>query len=216
MSIDYWRWLDMPVEIEKKFLISRETAIQLKENYPYEMIGIIQWYIDGAKEQLKSERIRLILEKDGTQSWIMGKKECINGDLVHRKEEESQIKKDDITFERLGQFPFIIKTRSVFNSPFKAEIVLDRLLDNPYVVYDVDHLLEVELENSQEDVDRSVDDVLNYFHLNDLNDISTNFDYTNNAIALRSKKLKEINAKDMAVLIDILEKEIRSDDFEYR
>lgn len=104
----------MAIEIEKKFLISEEKAKILKENHQYQMIGIIQWYIDGAKEIHKSERIRLIIDKKGRQQWIKGKKECINGNLVQRKEEETQLTNNSIEFEKLKHCPFIIKTRSIF------------------------------------------------------------------------------------------------------
>src|SRR6056297_1799300 len=125
----------MAVEIEKKFLISEQKAKNLKEHYENQMIGIVQWYIDGAKEIHKSERIRLIIDKEGKQSWIKGKKECINGDLIQRNEEETPLQKNSFTFEQLKKFPFIIKTRSIFNSPFKVEIVLDKLLENPFLSY---------------------------------------------------------------------------------
>src|SRR6056297_779727 len=199
----------MAVEIEKKFLISEEKAKNLKENQQYHMIGIVQWYIDGAKETHTSERIRLMMDKNGKQQWIKGKKECINGNLIQRKEDETQINNHSIEFEKLKHFPFIIKTRSIFNSPFQAEIVLDRLLDNPFLSYDVNNILEVELKNNQTDVDRIVDDVLSYFNLKNLNDISRNFDYTNNAIAFRSKKKSELELMELSNLISILKKELR-------
>ena len=205
----------MALEIEKKYLISEKTAKNLKENHLYQMIGIIQWYIDGAKEIQKSERIRLIIDKEGHQSWIKGKKECINGDLVHRNEEETQLNQNSIEFEKLKDFPFIIKTRSLFNSPFQVEVALDKLLDNPFLSYDVINILEVELKNNQNDVDTVVDKVLEYFGLTNVKDISKNFDYTNNAIAFRSRKKNNFEQIKLTNLISILKNELRSDEIEH-
>src|SRR6056297_1298184 len=41
---------EMGEEIEKKFVISAEKVNQLRKNRQHKMMGIIQWYIDGAKK----------------------------------------------------------------------------------------------------------------------------------------------------------------------
>jgi hypothetical protein len=69
----------MAEEIEKKFQLSAKVATNLKKHSNYPIIGIIQWYIDGAKDPMKSERIRMILSKDGSQQWIMGKRSVLTG-----------------------------------------------------------------------------------------------------------------------------------------
>ncbi len=199
----------MAEEIEKKFILSAKEAKNLKNNFNYSIIGIIQWYLDGANDPLRSERIRMILSKDGTQQWILGKKECINGNLIRRIEEEKVMKESTIRFDDFSHYPFIIKTRTILNTPIEAEVVLDKLLKNPYLSYDVEQLLEVELEDETDNIDSIVQKVFSYFGLNGLKDVSTDFDYTNQSIAFRAKKWnKEIK---FPVLLDILKKEMRSD-----
>jgi len=152
----------MSLEIEKKFLVSQRQAIWLKNQYPHQQIGIIQWYIDGANNTNKSERIRLILDKQEKQVWIKGKKECIDQNLIYRREEETQIENTSIRMDELRNFPFIIKLRSIFELPFQAEVVLDCFLDNPYCIYDVDYLMEIELKNNKAPLDETVDTVLRF------------------------------------------------------
>ncbi|MEA1885206.1 MAG: hypothetical protein U9N62_11930 [Thermotogota bacterium] len=199
----------MAVEVEKKFILSAREAKNLKNNFNYSIIGIIQWYLDGAKDPLRSERIRMILSKDGTQQWISGKKECINGNLIRRIEKEKIMEESTIRFDDFSHYPFIIKTRTILNTPFKVEVVLDKLLKNPYLSYDVEQLLEIELEDETDNIDWIVQKVFSYFDLNGLKDVSSDFDYTNQIIAFRAKKRsKEIK---FTVLLDILKKEMRSD-----
>jgi len=177
----------MAEEIEKKFQLSAKVATNLKKHSNYSIIGIIQWYIDGAKDPMKSERIRMILSKDGSQQWIMGKKECINGDLIHRKENEAMIEESTIRMETLYQYPFIIKSRTILNTPFKAEVILDKFLENPYLSYDVKRLMEIELKDETDDIDEIVQQVFSHFNMEHLKDVSTDFVYTNQAIAFRSQ-----------------------------
>jgi hypothetical protein len=199
----------MAEEIEKKFQLSAKVATNLKKHSNYSIIGIIQWYIDGAKDPMKSERIRMILSKDGSQQWIMGKKECINGDLIHRKENEAMIEESTIRMETLYQYPFIIKSRTILNTPFKAEVILDKFLENPYLSYDVERLMEIELKDETDDIDEIVQQVFSHFNMEHLKDVSTDFVYTNQAIAFRAKKKN--NDIEFPVLLDILKKEIRGD-----
>ncbi len=199
----------MAVEIEKKFILSAKETTKLKNNSNYSVIGIIQWYLDGAKDQMRTERIRMILSKDGNQKWILGKKECINGNLIHRAEEETIIEASTVRLNTLGKYPFIIKTRTILNTPFEAEVVLDRLINNPYLSYDTQHLFEIELKNEADDIDQIVQQVLSYFKIEELKDVSTDFNYTNQALAIRAKKK---NTKfEYPILLDILKKEMRSD-----
>ena len=199
----------MAVEIEKKFILSAKETTKLKNNSNYSVIGIIQWYLDGAKDQMRTERIRMILSKDGNQKWILGKKECINGNLIHRAEEETIIEASTVRLNTLGKYPFIIKTRTILNTPFEAEVVLDRLINNPYLSYDTQHLFEIELKNETDDIDQIVQQVLSYFKIEELKDVSTDFNYTNQALAIRAKKK---NTKfEYPILLDILKKEMRSD-----
>ena len=199
----------MAVEIEKKFILSAKETTKLKNNSNYSVIGIIQWYLDGAKDQMRTERIRMILSKDGNQKWILGKKECINGNLIHRAEEENIIEASTVRLNTLGKYQFIIKTRTILNTPFEAEVVLDRLINNPYLSYDTQHLFEIELKNEADDIDQIVQQVLSYFKIEELKDVSTDFNYTNQALAIRAKKK---NTKfEYPILLDILKKEMRSD-----
>lgn len=199
----------MAVEVEKKFLISPKELTRIKKESYDSIIGIIQWYVDGAQDNMKSERIRMILSQNGSQKWIMGKKECINGNLIRRNESEIRMEKSTIRLDELSGYPFIIKTRTILNTPFKAEVVLDKFLENPYLSYDIKQLMEIELEDETDDIDRMVQLVFSYLGIDGLKDVSTNFDYTNQAIASRAKKNKKKN--EFPVLLDILKKEIRSD-----
>lgn len=204
-------WDEMTEEIEKKYLIPKEKVSKLKNDWPNKTIGIIQWYIDGAKDHFKSKRIRMVLTKDGKQQWILGKKEIIDGNLIHRIEEETKVNESPIHYEALKQFPFIIKSRSILSSPFHVEVVLDKLLENPYLSYDVEHILEVELKDNEDDLDRIIHEVFDYFKLDKLEDVSKDFNYSNHAIALRAKKKNNEKGKEFTTLLKILEKEIRSD-----
>ncbi len=204
----------MSVEIEKKFLISHNEAMWLTENFPHHTIGIIQWYLDGVRDIQKSERIRLILNKDGNKIWIKGKKECIDQNLIYRREEETPLDNDSIPIDELRDFPFIIKLRSVFELPFQAEVVLDHFLDNPYCVYDVRDLLEIELKNNEVPLEKTVDQILCFLKLHDLKDVSENFNYANHTIALRSMYINGMKTNDVVVLTDFLRKEMRGDSVE--
>lgn len=204
----------MSVEIEKKFLISQNEATWLKKHFHHQTIGIIQWYLDGARYFHKSERIRLILNKDGNEIWIKGKKECIDQNLIYRREEETQIENASIQMDELRILPFIIKLRSVFELPFHAEVVLDHFLDNPYCVYDVNDLLEIELTNNEAPLDETVAAILKFLALHDLNDVSTNFNYANHAIALRSLCVNDTKKNDIVFLTELLKKELRGDNLE--
>jgi len=199
----------MAVEIEKKFIMSSKETTKLKKISKYSVIGIIQWYLDGAKDKMKTERIRMILSEHGNQKWILGKKECINGNLIHRAEEETTIEASTVRLDTLGKYPFIIKTRTILNTPFEAEVILDKLIKNPYLSFDIKYLFEIELKNEADDIDLIVQQVLSYFKIDELKDVSTDFNYTNQAIAFRAtKKNKKI---EYPVLLEILKKEMRSD-----
>ena len=199
----------MAEEVEKKFLISAKERAKLTDHSKKTVIGIIQWYIDGGKDAMKSERIRMILTQDGNQRWILGKKECINGDLIRRREDETTLEPSAIQVDTLSRFPFIIKSRTIFKTPFQAEVVLDKLLANPYQSYDTQQLLEIELEDETDDIDKVVQQVLSFFNMEGVKDVSKDVHYTNQAIAFRAKK----NNQQMSfpVLLNILKKEIRSD-----
>jgi hypothetical protein len=199
----------LAVEIEKKFIISERESNKLKIKSYDSIIGIIQWYVDGAGDNMKSERIRMILSEDGSQKWIMGKKECINGDLIHRKESETQIEPSTIRLDDLTKYPFIIKTRRILNSPFNAEVVLDRLLRNPYLSYDIERLMEIELTDETDDIDKIANEVISYYNLEIQKDVSADFRYTNQAIAFRATKKN--NDMEFQLLLNLLKKEIRSE-----
>lgn len=200
----------MMLEVEKKYLIDSDSIHEMKKTFSYTQVGIVQWYFDKSERTLTSSRIRCLVNSSGSQTWICGTKSCIDGNLVLREENERQVDGLTINMEKLKNLPFVIKTRTIFEANPKAEVVIDELIANPYVQYDVKCLLEIELKNvSGEDYDRSFCNVIKFYGLEDLKDVSDDFRYTNNAIALRAFREHRTDDSNIVELIELLKKTMR-------
>ncbi len=200
----------MMLEVEKKYLIGSKDINLMKRAFAFTQVGIVQWYFDKSEKTLKSSRIRCLINHDGTEKWICGTKSCIDGNLVLREENESLVDKSEINTEELKKLPFVIKTRAIFEENPNAEVVVDEFIVNPYVKYDVDSLLEIELKNTkQEEFDKCFSDVINFYGIQALEDVSDDFKYTNNAIALRAIREGKTAESDVVKLIELVKDTMR-------
>jgi CYTH domain-containing protein len=175
----------MSVEIEKKYLVDKSLLNFLKNNHQHEVVGIAQWYIDNAEDKFSSKRIRLIISSNGYEKWILGTKKCLNNSLIFREEIEKEIKFENENII-LKNFPFILKMRYLFKEYSGAELVVDEFPENPFISYDLKYLMEIEIDESFSDYQKTFNDVYDYYKIKDAEDISENFKFTNHAIAKRS------------------------------
>ena len=184
--------IKISVEIEKKYRIDKNELDFLKNNYRYEIIGIAQWYIDNAEDKLSSKRIRLLISSNGCEKWILGTKRCLNNSLTFREEIEKEIKIENKKII-LEKFPFILKIRYLIKEYSGTELVVDEFPENPFISYDLKYLMEIEIDESFRDHQKTFMDVYNHYKIKDAEDISEDFDFTNHAIAKRAfHKTKKI------------------------
>jgi CYTH domain-containing protein len=186
----------MPIEIEKKYLIGKSSLEYLRKNFDHEITGIAQWYSDKGLKNYESTRIRLIVYPDGKEKWIAGNKKSINNSLIFREENESEIKLGS-KVKALKDFPYVLKLRYTFHNYQGAELVVDEFPDNPFVMFDIRYLMEIELSAAFGDPLKTFDDVYNFFNIPEAQDVSEDLSYTNHAIARRStyKSFCQIDSK---------------------
>jgi len=177
----------MAVEIERKFIIDQTKSEELKCQYKNDIIGIIQWYTDGGSTVRKTERIRLIISKEG-YTWIRGRKETTGESLVTRNEMESPIDKNDLPEpDYLRKFPFVAKIRRVFNQVESVEMVLDLYVQTLSYPFDVDRLLEIEIKDERSKSEELFRKTIDFFALDGrIREVSEEPGYTNQSIARRA------------------------------
>jgi hypothetical protein len=122
----------MSNEKEYKYLLNDKTFEKIKKEKSYEMIGIIQWYLDDKEDK----RYRLTLKKLPTgyfQEWTYTEKKETDDPSV-RNEKEKSVSPEEIAekfeeFKDFKKYKMVSKIRYVFKKD--PEIVVDEFL-SPY------------------------------------------------------------------------------------
>ncbi|AEX85302.1 hypothetical protein Marpi_0886 [Marinitoga piezophila KA3] len=176
----------MSIEIERKYIISNDESEELIKK-AIKKIGIVQWYIRDDINEIERYRLSIIKNnKDYDYKWTYAYK--ANTKIAHEKIEKERVEKPQ-ELENLIKYKMVAKIRYMIND--NPEIVVDEFVDFNKIRYNIEEkfLLEIEMKEEKKYKKEDFEEVLKKFDIETIKDVTEDFKYYNNRIAVVAKNI---------------------------